>query len=183
MPHRSTQELTAHLDVLRAAPAQAGSLTMVVRRPSVDAREILTVGELDPEHGLVGDNWLDRATSYAIAEGRHLQSQLNVMSARMVSFLAEAPEQQALAGDQLFLDLDISVANLPTGTHLAIGDRAVIEVTAKPHNGCSKFVARFGQEAMEFVNSPVGKELRLRGFNARVVTAGEVRPGDTVRKL
>ena len=183
MDPRTTTELEAHLDVLRAAPSAQGTLAMVVRRPAVNEREILTVGELDPEGGLVGDNWLSRATSYAIAEGRHLEAQLNVMSARMVSFLTDDADHQALAGDQLFLDLDISVANLPTGSRLAIGDQAVIEVTAKPHNGCAKFVSRFGQEAMEFVNSPVGKELRLRGFNARVLVAGEIRPGDPVRKV
>jgi MOSC domain-containing protein YiiM len=183
MALRTTPELEAHLDVLRAAPAAEGTLAMVVRRPAIDQREILDAGQLHPEHGLVGDNWLSRATSYAIEAGRHLDAQLNVMSARMVSFLADEIDHQAQAGDQLFLDLDLSVANLPTGTRLAIGDKAVIEVTAKPHNGCAKFVARFGQEAMEFVNSPVGKELRLRGFNARVVTAGEVRPGDAVRKV
>ena len=183
MAPRTTAELEAHLDVLRAAPASEGTLALVVRRPSVGEREILESGELDPEHGLVGDNWLSRATSYAITEGRHLDAQLNVMSARMVRFLAEDVEHQACAGDQLFLDLDISVANLPTGSRLAIGDQEVIEVTAKPHNGCAKFVSRFGEEAMEFVNSLVGKELRLRGFNARVVTPGLVHPGDVVRKV
>jgi len=183
MAHRTHAELDAHLDVLRAAPASEGTLALVVRRPAVEEREILSAGELDPEHGLVGDNWLSRATSYAIADGRHLDAQLNVMSARMVRFLADDINDQAMAGDQLFLDLDLSVANLPAGTQLAIGDTAVIEVTAKPHNGCAKFVSRFGQEAMEFVNSPVGKELRLRGFNAKVVQPGTVRPGDAVRKL
>jgi len=183
MAHRTTQELLDHLEHLRAAPAQEGTLALVVRRSSVGERDILDAGELDIDRGLVGDNWLDRATSYAIEAGRHLDAQLNVMSARMVRFLADDVAHQALAGDQLFIDLDISVANLPTGTRLAIGDGAVIEVTAKPHNGCAKFVSRFGPEAMEFVNSPIGKELRLRGFNARVVANGTVQPGDPVRKL
>ena len=183
MTHRTAAELESHLGHLRAAPQAAGTLEFVVRRPSVDHREILDEGLLDQVDGLVGDNWLSRATSYAIAENRHLQAQLNVMSARMVQFLAPTVDEQALAGDQLFLDLDLSVANLPTGTRLAIGDEAVIEVTAKPHNGCSKFVSRFGEEAMLFVNSEVGKELRLRGFNARVVANGVIRPGDKVRKL
>ena len=183
MHQRTADELTAHLDVLRAAPRDIGTLDMVVRRPAVDRREILDQGVLDQADGLVGDNWLDRATSLAIAEGRHLEAQLNVMSARMVQFLAPTPDEQALAGDQLFLDLDISVANLPAGTRVAIGDEAVIEVTAKPHNGCAKFTARFGHDAMVFVNSDVGKALRLRGFNARVVSGGVIRPGDKVRQL
>ena len=92
-----------------------------------------------------------------------------------------------MAGDQLYVDLDISHANLPTGARLTIGDPdgdgAVVEVTKKPHNGCAKFAARFGDDAVAFVNSEVGKQLRLRGFNARVVRAGTVRPGDRVRKL
>jgi len=183
MPHRTTAELATQLDHLRGAPKQAGTLELFVRRPSVDQRDILDEGILDPVDGLVGDNWLSRATSHAIAEGRHLQAQLNVMSARMVRFLAPTIDEQAMAGDQLFVDLDISVANLPTGTRLTIGDEAVIEVTAKPHNGCAKFVSRFGEEAMLFVNSEVGKELRLRGFNARVIEAGVIHPGDKVRKI
>jgi hypothetical protein len=140
--HRTTQELLAYADHLRGAPAEVGTLDLVVRRPAVDQREILDECVLDPDRGLVGDNWLDRATSHAIETGRHLEAQLNVMSARMVRFLAESVDDQALAGDQLFFDLDISVANLPTGTRLAIGDDAVIEVTAKPHNGHPPFSSR-----------------------------------------
>ena len=183
MTHRTTAELEAHEDHLRAAPAQAGTLELVVRRPAVGEREILEECRLDEAGGLVGDNWLERATSIAIAEGRHLQAQINVMSARMVKFLAATIDEQALAGDQLFLDLDISFANLPAGSRVAIGDEAVIEITKKPHNGCAKFMARFGDDATAFVNSPVGKELRLRGLNARVVAGGVIRPGDKVHKL
>jgi MOSC domain len=180
-------DLTAALDHLRAAPATEGTLALVVRRPAVDEREILAEGRLDPDDGLVGDNWLSRATSHAVAAGRHLEAQLNVMSARMVGLLAATPEEQALAGDQLYLDLDVSHENLPTGSRLALGDPeaggAVIEVTKKPHNGCAKFRARFGDDAVTFVNSEEGRALRLRGFNARVVQAGTVRPGDVVRKI
>jgi len=184
LPCRTFAELTDHLDVLRAAPSDTGTLELVVRRPSNGTREVLERGELSTTDGLLGDNWLRRATSRAIAAGRHLDAQVNVMSARMASFLAYGdPERQALAGDQLYLDLDVSVDNLPTGARLAIGSDAVIEVTAKPHNGCAKFVRRFGRDAERFVNSPEGKQLRLRGFNARVVTAGVVRPGDSVKRL
>ena len=185
LPYRSTAELTASLDHLRSAPADSGTVHLVVRRPDTGDREILDVGELDSVDGLVGDNWLSRATSRAVAEGRHLDAQLNVMSARMVGLLTDVVEEQAYAGDQLFLDLDISVANLPTGSRLAFGapgaGGAVLEISAKPHNGCARFTTRFGQEAMLFVNSEIGKALRLRGFNARIVRSGVVRPGDTVR--
>jgi hypothetical protein len=184
MTFRTAAELDALLPQLRAAPTDAGRLQMVVRRPAVDERETLIEGVLDENDGLVGDNWLERATSRAIQEGRHLEAQLNVMSAPMAAFLAfDDPDRQALAGDQLYLDLDLSHDNLPTGARLAIGETAVIEVTKKPHNGCAKFRARFGQDALDFVNSENGKALRLRGFNARVVTGGVVRPGDKVTRL
>jgi hypothetical protein len=179
----TSDELAAQLDHLRAAPTGVGTLALVVRRPAHGEREVLAEGVLDEADGLVGDNWLSRATSRAVAEGRHLDSQLTVMSARMVALLASDPAEQALAGDQLYIDLDLSHAALPTGSRLAIGDTAVIEVTAKPHNGCKKFLRWFGEEATAFVNSEAGKAMRLRGLNARVVTGGVVRPGDTVRRL
>lgn len=181
--HRTTAQLERHVEFLRAAPRAVGSLELVVRRPGLGQREILDEGVLDLELGLIGDGWLARATSRAIESGRHLASQINVMSARMASLLAPTIDEQALAGDQLFLDLDISRTNLPTGTRLAIGDEAAIEVSQKPHNGCAKFRAHFGDEAMAFVNSPEGQKLRLRGFNARIVTPGSIRPGDKVRVL
>jgi hypothetical protein len=185
LPYRHTADLEAGLDHVRAAPADEGTVSLVVRRPGLGLREILDEGRLDPADGMVGDTWLERATSRAIADGRHVDSQVNVMGARMVGLLADTAEEQAYAGDQLYLDLDISVANLPTGSRLAFGEPgaggAVIEVSAKPHSGCAKFVARYGEEAMHFVNSETGKALRLRGFNARVVEPGSVRPGDAVR--
>ncbi|MGH3361340.1 MAG: MOSC domain-containing protein [Nocardioides sp.] len=183
MAYRTFEELSAQVELLRAAPTGVGTLELLVRRPANAERDVLDEGVLDEAEGLIGDNWLSRATSRAIAEGRHLKAQLTVMSARMVGLLADTDEERALAGDQLYLDLDLSHANLPTGTRIAIGEQTVIEVTDKPHNGCAKFVRRFGEEAAAFVNSEVGKELRLRGLNARVVTGGTIRPGDKVRRL
>ena len=179
----TANDLTARLDHLCEAPTEVGRLALVVRRRAVGERELLDEGVLDEVDGLVGDNWLSRATSRAVAEGRHLDAQLTVMSARMVGLLAQDPAEQALAGDQLYVDLDISRENLPAGTRLALGDTAVIEVTAKPHNGCKKFMARFGEDAVAFVNSEIGQEMRLRGLNARVVSGGVVHPGDIVRRL
>jgi hypothetical protein len=180
---QTTVALEASLDHLRAAPADHGSLSMIVRRPAHGEREILDQGVLDEAEGLVGDNWLSRATSRAIAEGRHLDAMITVMSSRMVGLLGATPEAQALAGDQLYVDLDISHDNLPAGTRIAIGDDAVLEVTAKPHAGCRKFLARYGAEAVAFVNSELGTRMRLRGLNARVVRGGIVRPGDVVRRV
>ncbi len=185
LPYRTTAQLTEGLDHVRAAPTDAGVVRLVVRRPTAGEREILDEGQLDLAHGVVGDDWLPRARSRAIADGRHLASQVNVMSARMVALLADSAEEQAYAGDQLYLDLDISVANLPTGSRLEFGEPGaggpVLEVSAKPHSGCAKFVARYGEDAASFVNNETGKALRLRGFNARIVEPGPVRPGDAVR--
>jgi MOSC domain-containing protein YiiM len=185
LPYRTTAELERSLHELRAAPTEQGRVHLVVRRPGNGDREVLDEGYFDAADGLAGDNWLSRATSRAVAAGRHLDAQVNVMSARMVRLLADTAEEQAYAGDQLFVDLDISVANLPAGSRLAFGapgaGGAVMEISQKPHNGCAKFTTRFGEDAMRFVNSEAGKELRLRGFNARIVESGPVRPGDVVR--
>jgi MOSC domain-containing protein YiiM len=132
--------------------------------------------------GLVGDTWKDRGSTRTEDGSPHPDMQLNVMSARVVSFLARDPERRALAGDQLYLDLDLSHANLPAGTRLAIGS-AVIEVTDQPHTGCAKFTQRFGLDALRWVNGDDGKRLRLRGLNARVVVPGTVRRGDQVTKV
>lgn len=184
-PHRSPAELEAFLPELLAAPRDVGTLVLVVRRPQPGEREVLDEGELDQVLGLVGDGWSQRGSSRTPDGGPHPDMQLNVMSARMAAFLAADPARRALAGDQLYLDLDLSHENLPAGSRLSIGDPevrgAVIEVTEVPHTGCAKFVERFGAEAMRFVNGAVGRPMRLRGLNARVVVPGRVRPGDPVR--
>jgi MOSC domain-containing protein YiiM len=183
-PHRTPEELAAFVPQLLHAPRDVGTLKLVVRRPAPGEREVLDEGELDVALGLVGDSWAERGSSRTADGGPHPDMQLNVMSARMVAFLAGDPARRPMAGDQLYLDLDLSHDNLPAGTRLTIGEPsvrgAVIEVTEQPHTGCAKFVERFGAEAMRFVNGPVGRPMRLRGLNARVVVAGRVRPGDPV---
>jgi hypothetical protein len=180
--HRTTEDLEAALDDLRAAPADGGRVELVVRRPSKGEREILEEGTLDVVHGLVGDNWASRPSTRTPDGTAHPDMQLNVINARLSAFVAVDPDRRALAGDQLHVDLDLSEVNLPPGTRLAMGS-AVIEVTAEPHTGCAQFVERFGRDAMRFVNSSVGRQLRLRGLNAKVVVSGVVRPGDEIRKL
>jgi hypothetical protein len=180
--HLSAAELAAHLDHIRAAPAELGRLELIVRRPALGAREVLLEAELDPQCGLVGDTWNQRSSTRTADGSPHPDMQLNVMNARAAAAVAGPPGRWALAGDQLYIDLDISQANLPPGTCLEIGS-AVIEVTPQPHTGCVKFKSRFGGDALRFVNTGEGKALRLRGLNARVVRAGTIRPGETVRKL
>ena len=181
MEHLSAEQLEAGLDEIRRSPADRGRVELIVRRPAVSEREVLAEGELDMSVGLVGDTWPLRRSTRTPDGSPHPDMQLNVMNARMVALLAGSPERRALAGDQLYLDLDLSEANLPAGTRLELGS-AVIEVTEQPHTGCAKFSRRFGRGALHFVNSEVGKALRLRGLNARVVVPGVVREGDEVRK-
>jgi hypothetical protein len=178
----TTAELEAGLEHIRQSPQDVGTLEMIVRRPRVDAREILPEGELDLERGLAGDSWLERGSSRTADGSAHPDMQLNVINVRLLNLVAQDQARWSLAGDQLVVDFDLSEANVPPGTRLAVG-AAVIEVTAQPHTGCQKFVARFGRDAMLFVNSPVGKQLHLRGINARVVQGGTIRAGDEVRKL
>jgi hypothetical protein len=180
--HLTASELEAGLDEIRRSPTDRGVVEMIVRRPQVGAREVIEEGQLDLDEGLVGDSWKLR-TSRRTADGApHPDMQLNLMNSRVVALVSQDRSRWHLAGDQLFVDLDLSEANLPPGTRLAIG-AAIIEVTAEPHTGCSKFVERFGADAMRFVNSREWKDLHLRGINARVVTPGALRVGDTINKL
>ena len=176
------EDLEAGLDEILRSPKDAGLLHLIVRRPRVDEREVLAEGELHPSEGLVGDGWKGRGSSRTPDGSAHPEMQLNIMNARVIALIAQGKERWPLAGDQLYLDLDLSGANLPAGARLALG-QAVIEVTAQPHSGCKKFVARFGLEAMQFVNSKVGRELNLRGINARVIQPGIIRVGDVARKI
>lgn len=182
MRHLTREECEAGLERIRSAPPDEGVLKLIVRRPGVNAREVLEEGELDLATGLVGDTWRVRPSSRTADGSPHPGMQLNVMNVRVVELVAQTPERWALAGDQLYIDLDLSADNLPPGTRLALGS-AEIEVTPVPHLGCAKFVERFGVDAMKFVNSTLGRELRLRGLNARVVKPGTIRVGDTVRKV
>ncbi len=180
--HLTTAELEAGLDAIRQSPKNEGVIALIVRRPQVDAREVLEEGELDLAEGLVGDTWKVRASNRTPDGSPHPDMQLNVMNARVIALVAGEKGRWPLAGDQLFIDMDVSQENLPPGTRLALGS-AVVEVTDQPHTGCKKFAARFGLDALKLVNSPVGKQLQLRGVNAKVAQPGVIRVGDLVKKL
>lgn len=181
MQHPSREHLEASLSRIRQAPSDRGVVALVVCRPATAMRELLAEAMLDQTRGLVGDNWLERSSRNTPDGSADRARQVTVMNARVAELVAGGTDRMPLAGDQLYVDLDISIDNLPAGSLLAVGE-AVLEVSEAPHLGCAKFLERFGADAMRFVNSRVGRHLRLRGMNTRVVQPGIVRPGDLVRR-
>jgi MOSC domain-containing protein YiiM len=179
--HATVDDLEAGLEVIRQAPSDVGEVVLIVLRPEDGERSTVERADLDVVSGVVGDNWSRRPNRHSPDGGPDPRAQVTIMNARIAALLAGDEGDWTAAGDQLYVDFDLSEHNLPPGTRLAIGT-AVVEVSDKPHNGCAKFRRRFGDHALRFVNSPTGKRLHLRGINARVVQSGDVRVGSTVRK-
>jgi hypothetical protein len=180
--HLSTADLEASLDDIKNSPKSETVLDMIVSRPEEDGREIMSLADLDIEVGLVGDTWQDRPSARSGDGKAHPDMQITIMNSRVAQLVAQAKERWPLSGDQLFADIDLSVANMPPGTRIAVGS-AVLEATDQPHTACKKFSARYGTDATKFLSSPEGKELQLRGINCKVVQNGEIKPGDVVKKL
>jgi hypothetical protein len=179
--HLSRERLEAGLDHIGQSPRDHGRLVLVVRRPETGRRELPEGAMLDQVTGLAGDNWLTRGSTSMPDGSANPRKQVTVMNARVAELVAGGTDRMPLAGDQLYVDLDLSVDNLPPGSLLALGE-AVLEVSEDPHLGCAKFVERFGAEAMRFVNSRIGRQMRLRGMNTRIVVPGTVRLGDLAVK-
>jgi MOSC domain-containing protein YiiM len=179
--HVALTALEDGLGDVRASPATAGTVELIVRRPAEDEREVVEHARLDPHDGLVGDTWRERGSKATGDGSPHPDMQLTLMNARSARLVARERERWPLAGDQLYVDLDISEDNLPAGTRLTIGT-ATIEISVEPHTGCAKFAERFGTEAARFVNTPECRKLRVRGLNARVVTPGTISVGDPITK-
>ncbi len=175
--HLTTEQLEAGLEDIRQSPADGGSLLMIVRRPGTDEREVVEEAALDVDVGLVGDNWKARGSPRTPDGKANPEAQITMMNSRLLALLAQSQERWPLAGDQLVIDMDLSVDNLPPGTRLSIGS-AMVEISAKPHTGCEKFEDRFGREALRFISTPLGRSLRLRGVNTKVVRSGTIRVGD-----
>ncbi len=182
MAHRTIEELEAAIDHLRQAPGDDGRVELIVRRPEVGEREVVAEAKLDETVGLVGDCWQTRGSRSTPDGSAHPEMQITLMNVRCTELMAGERERWPLAGDQFYVDFDLSTANLPPGSRVQLGS-AVVEVSAEPHTGCVKFTQRFGLDAMRFVNSPAGRELNLRGINTRVISGGSVRTGDAIRKL
>ena len=173
-----TTQFDTHLDHVRAAPFDEGLLELIVRRPADGEREVLLEAHLDLALGLVGDRWAARLVEVTPI---YLSAQLTLMSTRVLAAIEPDRGRWPLAGDQLYVDLDLREATLPARTQLAVGS-AVIEVSETPHTGCARFSARFGSEALRWINSPIGRAHRLRGLNARIVQPGTVHVGDVIRR-
>ncbi len=180
--HRTTAQLEAGLDEVRRSPKDEGVLQLIVQRPERGERELVDEGRLDVVVGLEGDNWKTRGSTATPDGLADPEMQVTLMNTRAADLMAGGRERWHIAGDQLFVDLDIGRENLPPGARLAIGT-AVLEVSVKPHMGCAKFSGRFGTDALRLVSSTVGQELCLRGINAKVVRSGAIRVGDAVRKV
>ncbi len=180
--HLTIDEIMSGIDAVLASPTDGGLLTLIVARPEIGKRRVLSDATLDVDQGLVGDNWSTRGSSRTTDGSGHPEMQINIMNARFAELVAGGAERIKLAGDQLFVDLDLSGDNLPPGTRLTVGT-AILEITAIPHLGCKKFVERFGIDAMKYANSDFGRKHNLRGVNAKVTKSGEVKFGDVVAKL
>jgi MOSC domain-containing protein YiiM len=176
--HVTRESLDARLPELRALRTDEGTLELIVVRPSQGERETPETAELTVHDGLVGDRW----KPYVDAEGTvHRGNQLTIASTRVLDLIAEE-ERWPLSGDNLLVDMGLDMAGLPVGTRLSIGDSVVVQISEEPHTGCAKFSARFGSDALRFINSPEGRELRLRGLNAHVIVPGTITTGDAVRR-
>ncbi len=179
--HLNMYQLESGLNHILDAPKDNGIVEMIVSRPEIEAREILKIAKLDLEFGLVGDNWNARGSSSTPNNSSDIEAQITIMNSRVISLMTTSSNQWQIAGDQLYIDMDLSRNNLIPGNQIKIGT-AVLEVSKKPHTGCKKFSNRFGLDALKFASSPLGRELALRGINTRIVQSGIVQTGDVVKK-
>lgn len=180
--HLSREELMAGLPHILAAPKDEGALKAIMVRPQSEARQDVDSIHVSLAGGVEGDHWA-KGCWMSTEDGKpHPDVQICIMNARCIDLIAGGRDNWAPAGDNLFIDMDLTPDNLPPGTRIAVG-AAVLEITATPHNGCAKFIERYGRDACVFVNTGEGKRYRLRGIYGRVIQDGRVSVGDTVTKL
>ena len=183
MPHHLAHaRLEAGLPHILGAPKDQGLLRGIVVRPAKGERREPETCLLSLAGGAEGDHWA-KGCWKTTPEGKpDPDVQICIMPARAIELIAGERANWAPAGDNLFIDMDLTPDNLPPGSRIGLG-AAELEITAVPHNGCDSFIARYGRDACVFVNTGEGKRNRLRGIYARVVRDGVVSAGDSVRKL
>lgn len=180
--HLTLAELQAGLPDILASPPDEGVLRGIVIRTGKGERRELESCQISLAGGVHGDRWAKGCWMKTEDGQPHPDVQICIMNARCIDLIAQERGNWAPAGDNLFVDMDLASTNLPAGSRLAIGS-AMIEITAIPHDGCGPFARRYGRDARQFVNSPEGKQNRLRGVYARVLQDGEISIGDRVIKL
>ena len=180
--HATVDELSEKMDWLLESPKDGGVVRGIVVRPYTDERKELKQARLSPEGGVEGDRWASTAQR-KLKDGRlNPDVQVTLTNARLIEVLAKDRANWSLSGDQLYVDMDLSMENLQPGQRLAIGT-TVLEISEVPHRGCSKYTSRFGKAAFDLVDSARGRELRFRGVYAQIVTEGTLALGDQIRKI
>ncbi|MEL6345277.1 MAG: MOSC domain-containing protein [Myxococcota bacterium] len=174
---KTLNQLLVALSALPQAPADAGALRRIVVRPGRGTRETPDDVVLDPETGIDGDRWRERAARYG---ARYAERQVTLIRADVARVLTE-PIDAKWTGDNFHVDIDLSTHNLPAGSRLQIGDHAVIEISTKPHSGCKRFRERFGDDAARVNSHPDVRDQRIRGALARVIVGGHVKTGDRIQ--
>ncbi len=180
--HFTLEDLYTKLEHIQQSPKDSGRVELIVRRPTTEEREVTTQGRLIPSAGLEGDNWRARGSTSMPDGSANPEAEITLMNTRVIQALTQDETRWSLAGDQFFVDFDLSEENIPAGSRLVIGS-AIVEVSPLPHNGCKKFSARFGVDALKFISMAENKPLRMRGINAKIIQAGEVKQGDLIRKV
>lgn len=175
-------ELELGIDEIKESPKDNGLIEMIVRRPETETREIINSCEISLVNGLEGDNWKARGSSSTPDNSADPEAQITLMNSRVIQLLSGDKENWQWAGDQFFVDMDLGIENLPPHSRIQIGS-VILEISATPHTGCKKFSGRFGVEALAFISTPLGKSLRMRGVNAKVIQAGQIKVGDVIRKV
>lgn len=179
--HFTLEHLQTQLEYIQQSPKETGRVELIVRRPGTEEREVIPQGRLIVSAGLEGDNWQARGSAATPDGSANPETEITLMNARVIHALTQDETRWALAGDQFFVDFDLSEENIPAGSRLIIGS-AILEVSATPHNGCKKFSERFGLDGLKFISMAEYKPLRMRGINAKIIQAGEVKQGDIIRK-